>query len=192
MASPVPPMPSKDAFARLLDGLQTFIREHLALAKAEAKAELTAMIRDLAVSAAGVPLLFAGYLMLMAALGFLLASWLPQWAAFGIVALVNLGAGGLLTFVWGRKAAAEKVDLSDTAEELEKSRHWIAQLKTATDPVPALPPAPPAAAPSAARANAGVALSPGPAPRPAPPAIGTAPRPSQAPSPLGPTPTPRR
>lgn len=134
MASPVPPMPSKDAFARLLDGLQTFIREHLALAKSEAKSELAAMVRDFAVSAAGLPLLFTGYLLLMTAVGFLLSTWLPQWAAFGIVALVNLGGGGLLTFVWGRKAAREKVELTTTADELDRSRHWIAQLKSATDP----------------------------------------------------------
>ncbi len=67
------PIPSKDALQRLLDGLQTLIREHLALARVEAKEDLRAMGRDLLVSAAGIPALFAGYLLLMVAIGYLLA-----------------------------------------------------------------------------------------------------------------------
>src|SRR6202165_284297 len=90
-------MPSRDALQRLLDGLQMFIREHLALARSEMKADLRAMGRDLAVCAAGVAGVVAGYLLFMIATGYLLSVWLPQWAGFGIVALLNLGAGGSLT-----------------------------------------------------------------------------------------------
>ena len=74
-------MPSRDALQRLLDGLQMFIREHLALARSEMKADLRAMGRDLAVGAAGLPILAAGYLLLMVAAGFLLALWMPTWAS---------------------------------------------------------------------------------------------------------------
>jgi len=41
-----------------------------------------------------MPALGAGYLLLMVAMSFLLSSWLPYWAAFGIVALANLVTGG--------------------------------------------------------------------------------------------------
>src|SRR6266403_745066 len=113
---PTATMPSKDALQRLLDGLQMFIREHLALARSEMKADLRAMGRDLAVCAAGVPALVAGYLLLMFAIGYLLSVWLPQWAGFGIVALLNLGAGGSLT-------------LARMAEQLRRARQWLAALK---------------------------------------------------------------
>jgi hypothetical protein len=132
-------MPSKDALQRLIDGLQTLIREHLALARAEIKEDVRGMGRDLAVVAAGAPPLAAGYLLLMMAVGFLLATWLPSWAAFGIVALVNLGGGVFLSLVWGRRVVRQRVDLSRTGDELQKDKAWLASLNESTRPEPALP-----------------------------------------------------
>ena len=118
-------MPPKDALQRLLDGLQMFIREHLALARSEMKADLRAMGRDLAVSAAGVPALAAGYLLVMFAIAYLLALVLPTWAAFGLVGLVNLGAGGSLTASGMRRAMRDRVELPGTVEEMKRDRQWI-------------------------------------------------------------------
>jgi len=126
---PTATMPSKDALQRLLDGLQMFIREHLALARSEMKADLRAMGRDLAVCAAGLPALVAGYLLLMIAAGYLLSVWLPQWAGFGIVAMLNLGAGASLTLAGMRRVKGERVELPGTAEELRRDREWLAALK---------------------------------------------------------------
>src|SRR5689334_17356598 len=95
--------PSKDALQRLIDGVQTLIREHLALARAEIKDDARAMGKDLLVGAAGVPALAAGYLLLMMAIGYLLALWVPTWVAFAIVAGANLGAGGAVSFAGIRK-----------------------------------------------------------------------------------------
>ena len=64
---------SKDALQQLLDGLQSFIREHLALARVEMKEDLRGLGRDLAIGAAGMPALAAGYLLSMIAIGYLLA-----------------------------------------------------------------------------------------------------------------------
>ena len=144
MTLPGSSLPPKDAFQRLIEGLQTFIREHLALAKAEAMDELSALGRDLALAAAGVPFLLTGYLLLMVAAGFALSLLLPAWAAFGIVAVVNLGTGSVLTFVLGRRVLQKRVALPGNDEELERSKQWVAQLKNATDvrPQPALSQAP--------------------------------------------------
>ncbi len=101
-------VPPREALQRLVDGLQTLMREHVALARAEFKEDLRDTGRDLLVSAAGVPALAAGYLLLMVAAAFLLALWIPQWAAFGIIALVNLGAGGFVSLVWGRRALQQR------------------------------------------------------------------------------------
>jgi Putative Actinobacterial Holin-X, holin superfamily III len=126
---PAAPIPPKDALQRLLDGLQLFIREHLALARAEMKADLRAMGRDLAVGAAGVPALTAGYLLLMFAAGFLLSVWLPQWIAFSIVAVVNLTAGGILTRAGMRRALRDRLELPCTAEEIQRDRQWLSAMR---------------------------------------------------------------
>src|SRR4051812_19334444 len=76
------PPPVKDSFQRLVDGLQQLFREHLALARLEFREDIKKIIKDVAFSAAGVPLLFVGYILLMVALGFLLAHAIPDWAAF--------------------------------------------------------------------------------------------------------------
>src|SRR5437016_7125682 len=88
-ASPNPP-PVKDSLQRLLDGVQSLMREHLALARLEVRDDIKRIARDAALSAAGVPLLLVGYALLMVAAGLALSLVLPNWAAFGIVALVNL------------------------------------------------------------------------------------------------------
>src|SRR6266850_3056068 len=97
------PPPVKDSFQRLVDGLQQLFREHLALARFEFREDIKKIVKDIALSAAGVPLLLVGYILLMVAVGFLLARVMPDWAAFGIVALVNLGAGAALAVVFGKR-----------------------------------------------------------------------------------------
>jgi hypothetical protein len=136
--SPTPAtMPSKDALQRLLDGLQNLVREHLALARAEAKEDLRAMGRDLAYGAAGVPPLAVGYLMLMLAFGYLLAQWLAPWAAFGIVALANLSGGTALTIVSRKKLMESRLRKhSAVGEELQTNKAWLSSLTETTRPQP--------------------------------------------------------
>ena len=122
-------MPPKDALQRLLDGLQMFIREHLALARAEMKADLRVMGRDVAVGAAGVPALAAGYLLLMFAIAYLLAMFMPNWVAFAIVAVINLVAGAALTVSGIRRVTRNRVELPVTARELQRDRQWLTALK---------------------------------------------------------------
>ena len=144
---------TKDAFGRLLDGLQTLMREHVALARAEIKEEARSMARDALVSAAGAPALLAGYLLLMFAIGYLLALWLPQWAAFAIVAVVNLIVGGAITAAGLKKLSRDKVAMRGTGEEIRRDKEWLASLKSgdggarpaASLPSGSLQPQPPAA-----------------------------------------------
>jgi len=130
-------VPSKDALHRLLDGLQNLVREHLALARAEAKEDLRSMGRDLAYGAAGAPLLAVGYLMLMLAFGYLLAQWLAPWAAFGIVALANLGGGAALTIVSRKRLMESRLrKRSAKGEELQSNKAWLSSLTETTRPQP--------------------------------------------------------
>src|SRR2546428_10895926 len=87
-------VPSRDALHRLLDGLQTLIREHLALARVELKQDLRTMGRDLATGAAGLPPLAAGFLLLVFWIAPPRSLWVPAWAPLGGGSLGGLGAGG--------------------------------------------------------------------------------------------------
>src|SRR4051794_30307860 len=157
---------TRDALNRLIDGFQTLVREHLALAKIELKEDVNRMARSLVLSAAGVPALIAGYMLLNIAIALLLATVMASWVAFGIVALVNLGAGSALTVVFGKKAKEIRLSLSETGSELRRDREMLSGLQPVAAaeppsptpasagemrpaaPAPTSSPAPGAAAPS--------------------------------------------
>jgi uncharacterized membrane protein YqjE len=119
----------RDALARLLDGVQTLFREHLALAKIEVKEDLRRAGRDVLLTAAGLPPLLVGYVLLMVALALLLAQAIPAWVAFAIVAVVNLAAGGALTAAFASKVRKDRIALPRTEQELRRDKEWIASLR---------------------------------------------------------------
>jgi uncharacterized membrane protein YqjE len=143
---------ARDALNRLIDGFQTLVREHLSLAKVELKEDLKRMGRSLILSSAGIPALVTGYLLLNVAIALLLATVIASWAAFGIVALVNLGAGAALTVHFIKKARETPISLSSTGTELRRDREMLSSL---TNAAPA--PAPPARVEAAPRPSERVA-----------------------------------
>jgi uncharacterized membrane protein YqjE len=124
-----PVVSPRDALARLLDGVQTLFREHLALAKTELKDDLRRAGRDVLLSAAGLPPLLVGYVLLMVALALLLAQAIPGWVAFAVVAVVNLIAGGLLTVTFMSKARQDKIALPRTEQELRRDKEWLTSVR---------------------------------------------------------------
>lgn len=131
-APAAPAIPGKEPFQRLIDGLQTLMRAHLALARLELREDLQRVGRDLAGSAAGLPLAFVGYALLMVALSLLLAQWLPSWAAFGVIALVNLGPGLALSIAFGRRLRSPQ--LPGSSEEIRRDKRWMQSLRDTTEP----------------------------------------------------------
>ena len=116
-----PPVPPRDALARLIDGVQTLFREHLALAKAEIKDDVRRAGRSALLSAAGLPPLLVGYVLLMVAIALLLQLFLVGWVAFAIVALVNLATGAALTVAFGTRFRGN-LDWPQPAASLGKGR----------------------------------------------------------------------
>jgi hypothetical protein len=67
-----------------------------------------------------------GWLFLMLSLSYLLAAPVGQVPAFLIVALGNLGAGGVLLGVFGsRLRNQDRPRLEQTQEELRRDRHFL-------------------------------------------------------------------
>jgi uncharacterized membrane protein YqjE len=151
--SPLATPQARDALNRLIDGFQTLVREHLALAKVELKDDLKRMGRSLALSAAGVPALLAGYLLLNVAIALVLALAIPSWAAFGIVALLNLGAGSALTIHFVNKARQTQLSLGSTGTELRRDREMLSTITNgaAPSPAPVVETVPPERVPAPAR-----------------------------------------
>jgi uncharacterized membrane protein YqjE len=125
----LPPAPPRDALARLIEGVQTLFREHLALARFEVKDDIRRTGRSVLLSVAGLPPVFVGYVLLMIAIALLLRLVLADWAAFGIVALANLALGTGLTLAFAAKVRAEKLALARTAEELRRDREWLSSMR---------------------------------------------------------------
>jgi hypothetical protein len=131
------PPPAKDSFLRLIDGTQALFRQHFALARLELRDDVRQIVKDAALSAAGVPLLLVGYTILMIALALALATAMASWVAFGIVALVNLAAGAVLGVVYGKRIGKQdKIQLSGTTDELQRNREWMGALREGTRPQP--------------------------------------------------------
>lgn len=115
--------PMKDAFARLIDGVQLLVREHLELARVEIATDMRTLGRSLALAALGLPVLAAGWVLAMVAIA--LALPLQHWAGFAIVALLNLLAGGALTAVGVRRARRTNALLPGMTAELRRDKAML-------------------------------------------------------------------
>src|SRR5579884_1262852 len=75
-----------DLVAGIIRDLQDIVRGEIRLAKAELKADATAAARGAGFLVGGAVVGLVGFLILMLAVAYLIAVWLPLWAATGIVA----------------------------------------------------------------------------------------------------------
>jgi uncharacterized membrane protein YqjE len=141
-----------DALARLIDGVQLLVREHLQLARVEVKHDLRALARNLAPALLGAPVLLSGWLLLMMAVAFALP--LPAWAACGIVALANLALGAALVRAGLQRLVESPPVLPRTAEELKKDTALVAQIAQGSSPGTAPTPSAKAVVPAAGKAPA--------------------------------------
>ncbi len=83
------------ALTRLTDGLSRLVADHLALARAELKADARAFGQGAVRVAVFVPLLLLGYGFLCAALAAGLANLMPLWLSLLLVGLLNIAVGAL-------------------------------------------------------------------------------------------------
>ncbi len=119
-----------EAFGRLTDGIQRLIRDHLALVRTELRQDLKAAGRDVALALLGVPSLLLGYALLMVAIAFVLVPFTGNAGAFAIVGAVNLLAGGVLAWVFGRRLATrDKPDLDRLTTQLKEDGRWLRDLR---------------------------------------------------------------
>jgi hypothetical protein len=112
----------------IVTDLQTLIRQQLLLAKSEMRQEWDKTKSAASSMVAGASLLAAAGLLLCFAMVYLLATvatGLPLWACFGIVAVVLGLIGGILVAAGRNQATDIHIVPPQTAETLRENAQWL-------------------------------------------------------------------
>lgn len=116
-----------DLFKELGRETQTLIRQEVQLAKTEAQENAAKAGKHVGMMAAGGFVAYAGFLALVAALGFLLGSFMPTWLGFLIAGALVVIVGAML-LQSGRKGFKNTDFTFDrTAETLQEDALWMKQ-----------------------------------------------------------------
>jgi len=116
-----------ELFADLTRDSSTLIRQEINLAKVEVKEKMTTLAGDAIKIAAGGALAYAGLIVLLIGVGYLLALAMPTWVAFLLVGAIVAGVGGFLAM--SAINALKKADLAprQTVETLKEDAQWAKQ-----------------------------------------------------------------
>lgn len=121
-----------DALRRAADALVRLVKEHLELARVELRKDLRRAGRDATFALAGVPLMVVGWAMLMVAVAVAIAPWVGAAGGFATVAVLNLGVGGGVTWIFAKRLTGDdRPDLDETTRELQEDRRWLKRLTRA-------------------------------------------------------------
>jgi hypothetical protein len=116
-----------DLFKELMHETRTLVRQELHLARTEAEDKVTKAGRHARYMAVGGLVAYAGFLALVAALGYLLGTFLPLWLGFLIAGAAVLLVGGVF-YQKGRQGIRTiHFSLERTAETLQEDTLWIKQ-----------------------------------------------------------------
>jgi VIT1/CCC1 family predicted Fe2+/Mn2+ transporter len=114
-----------ELFGDLSRQLSTLIRQEIDLARTEMTGRVSAVGRDAAVLAAGIGLLYAGLLVLLAAAVLLLSDiGVTPWLAAVVVALIVGVIGGLMVVSARQAMATREIAPRRTLETLKDDADW--------------------------------------------------------------------
>lgn len=114
-----------DLLRELADETRMLVRQELRLARVEVREIASEAGRNAGLIAAGGFVAYAGFLALVAGLGFLLGRVMPLWLSFSLVGLVVLLVGYAL-YRGGRSGLRETdFSLERTTESLQEDRQWM-------------------------------------------------------------------
>jgi len=116
-----------DLVAGIIRDLQDIVRGEIRLAKAELKADATAAARGAGFLVGGAVVGLVGFLILMLAVAYLIAVWLPLWAATGIVALALLALAPGLAVLGKRRLSSASLTPEQTIESLREDEAWASR-----------------------------------------------------------------
>lgn len=116
-----------DLFRELADETRMLVRQEFQLAKVEVREIAREASRNMGMAAAGGFVAYAGFVVLVVGLAFLLANVMPVWLSFSLVGLVVLLVGYAL-FRSGQHGLQETdFRLERTTESLQEDKQWAKQ-----------------------------------------------------------------
>lgn len=108
--------------------LETLATQHVKLFKTELKEEMRKLMEGILSLAVGGVILLIGGVMVAITLALALQAMFPQlpnWAAFGIIAVLICGAGALALFL-GQKRIQDATPIAEhTQEEIQEDVKWL-------------------------------------------------------------------
>ena len=114
-------------FGDLTEQVQTLVRLEIKLAKTEFTAELKKASRGIGLMAGAGALAYAGLIVLIMSLGFLLGSFMPDWLGFLIAGVLVLAVSGALVAAGQKALKQADFKLDRTARTLEEDALWMRQ-----------------------------------------------------------------
>lgn len=114
-----------DLLARFGNQFSRLIRLEIQLAKTEATEKATAVGKGAGVLAAGAIVAVVGLTILAMAIGFMIATAMPLWAAFLITAILFLGIGGALAATGMTRIKKTPMQLRRTMETIDEDKQWV-------------------------------------------------------------------
>lgn len=116
-----------ELFSDLTRESSSLIRAEMNLAKAEVKEKMTVLAKDAVKIAAGGALAYAGLIVLLIGVAFILDLFMPQWLAFLLVGAVVAGAGGFLAMSAINGLKNSDLAPRQTVETLKEDAQWAKQ-----------------------------------------------------------------
>lgn len=139
MAQQITPRPQsgiQTAIENLTDGFSRLVRQHLELAKIEARQEARELGRHAATLAIFASIALIGYGILNLAF-ILIALWFGGVPAMAITSLVlailNLGAAGFALYRTAKELSDNEI-LPKTSEEMQRNKKWIKEIRENSSP----------------------------------------------------------
>lgn len=111
-------------FGELSTDLSDLLRKEVMLAQAEATEKVKSVAQGAGMAVAGGFVAYAGFVVLLMALAFLLNLWMDLWLATLIVAGVTLAAGAALLVIGRNKLKSTQLKPEQTIDSLKENVEW--------------------------------------------------------------------
>lgn len=112
-------------FKDLMSDVQSVVRDEVRLARIEASRNASKAGKHAGTAAVGGLIAYLGAFALMLSLGFLLASFMPDWLGFLITAALFLIVGGSMASSGIRRLKNEDYSFELTSRTLQEDKRWM-------------------------------------------------------------------
>ena len=115
----------KGLFSHLMEEFRMLVSKEIDLAKAEMTEKTSTAVKNAVTVSIGGAVAWAGFLVLLAALVYGLASFMPIWLSALIVGVIVTGGGAIAAMTAIKNLKRIKVEPERTVATLKDDKNWI-------------------------------------------------------------------